>query len=254
MPTPLQPVSIESVYENKAGARIPLPKRMAVAPPDVVAALAGLEADLANAGGKLALSDLFRSYDMQLASYMDYKSGKKTAFSPPPGGSLHEGGRAIDLSLDDLNMPLKKFWPIAAKRGFTPIISTPDSGASESWHFELRGSHTLVYAYYKAGKAKNFDSPYKAMAASAIVSAGVKVDAFTNQLGAYIQSGLIRLGHDPKGLDGGIGPNTRKALTQAGIEDADLDQLVAAVDAKLQAKFPQEFFASKIFPGDEAFS
>jgi len=37
------------------------------------------------------LSDLLRSYDMQLQAHLDYTSGKKSAFSPAPGGSMHEG-------------------------------------------------------------------------------------------------------------------------------------------------------------------
>jgi hypothetical protein len=41
---------------------------------------------------------------MQLQSHLDWKTGKKSAFSPPPGGSLHEAGRALDLDLDSLGM------------------------------------------------------------------------------------------------------------------------------------------------------
>ena len=61
--------------------------------------LYGIRDELQAQGGKLELSDLFRSYDMQLQAHLDYTSGKKKAFSPPPGSSMHESGRAFDVDL-----------------------------------------------------------------------------------------------------------------------------------------------------------
>ena len=180
---------------------------------------------------------------MQLGSHMDWKSGKKKAFSPPPGGSLHEGGRAIDLDLGAMKISLAAFWIIAAKNGLTPIIATPTKGVSESWHFECRGSHTLVHAYYKAGKGSNFDKPYQAMAASAIVSVGVRLDQFNDgQDMAYVQSGLIRLGQAIGNMDGDIGPQTRNGLAALGISTASVGDMIAGIDQALQVKFPIEFF------------
>ncbi|NBW06691.1 MAG: hypothetical protein EBR82_01540 [Caulobacteraceae bacterium] len=256
MPTPMRPVIVQSIYEANA-VPMPLPGRMAKCPPDVVAAINALAADCIKAGGgsRLVLSDLFRSYDMQLAAHMDYVKKRKKAFSPPPGGSLHEGGRALDLDLKALKMSLATFWPLAAKHGFTPIIDKPNANQSEAWHFEKRGSHTAVYDFYKAGKAKNFDSPYKAMAASAIVSIGVRVDVFgDHQFEAYIQSALIRLGQNPGGMDGAIGPRTRLALQALGITGGSTADLVAAVDAKLQEAFPEEFFDAKASAEEHAFA
>lgn len=240
--TPLLNIVIASIYKSN-GVAMPLPKRMAQCTPDTKMALAKAAAEVKAKGGALVLSDLFRSYDMQLGSHLDYVSGKKKAFSPPPGGSLHEAGRAFDLDLGALKMSLADFWAIAARTGLTPIIDTPNARQSEAWHFECRGSHTIVYDYYKAGKGTNFDKPYQAMAASAIVSIGVKVDKFgTGQRDAYIQSGLIRLGHQLGNLDGQIGPKTNNALTAAGIGQLSPDDTVAALDHLLQQKFPQEFF------------
>ena len=247
MRTPLLPITFPSIYES-GGVKVPLPRRMAVCTPDMKAALFKTAQDLREAGGKLVLSDLFRSYDMQLGSHMDWKSGKKKAFSPPPGGSLHEAGRGFDLDLTSMKINLADFWTLAARNGIVPIIAEPKKNVSESWHFECRGSHSLVQAYYKAGKGSNFDKPYQAMAASAIVSVGVKVDKFAavanGQEAAYIQSGLIRLGKDIGNMDGAIGKKTRDGCTALGIGIGSLEEMMTGVDQALQAKFPGEFFDS----------
>ena len=240
--TPLVRIVVPSIYVSH-GVAVPLPARMAQCTADTKFAVGEVAAALKAKGGALVLSDLFRSYDMQLGSHMDYVSGKKSAFSPPPGGSLHEAGRALDLDLGALAMPLAKFWKLANKFGLTPIIDAPDAGAKEAWHFECRGSHTIVYDYYKAGKGDNFSKPYQAMAASALVAVGVKAEKFgTGQRDAYSQSGLIRLGFELGNLDGQIGPKTRDATTAAGIAGFSPADTVSALDNLLQQKFAGEFF------------
>lgn len=241
MATPLPAITILSIYLNN-GERMPLPKRMARATPDMTSAIQAAGAALEAQGGHLYLSDLFRSYEMQLQSHLDWKTGKKKPFSPPLGGSLHEAGRSMDLDLAGLKIKLADFWPIARAHGLTPIIREPISGASESWHFDCRGSHELVYQYYKAGKGNNFDKPYVAMAASAILSIGVNVDKFgSKQNEAAIQSALIRLGHDIGNIDGAIGQKTKAGLTQEGIALADSTTMLTALEEKLKVKFPEEF-------------
>src|SRR6185436_4018048 len=136
-----------------------------------------LTATMAGTGNALVLSDLYRSFDMQMQSHLDFVNKKKKAFSPPPGGSLHEAARALDLDLGRIEaMGLKGFWPLAASEGLLPIIDKPDKTKSEAWHFDCRGSHQKVYDHYQAGRATNFEKPYAAMAASAIVSTGQKVE------------------------------------------------------------------------------
>ena len=147
-----------SIYEIN-GQRVLMPERMARLTPDMKKARYGIRADAEAAGGKFALSYLFRSYDMQLQAHLDFSSGKKRAFSPPPGGSLPESGRAFDVDLKGLNMPLANFWQIAQRIGGLPIIAEPNPKASEAWHFECRGSHQIVYDYYQAGKGANFSNP-----------------------------------------------------------------------------------------------
>ncbi|HEX4302808.1 MAG TPA: hypothetical protein VHZ78_08440 [Rhizomicrobium sp.] len=237
--SPLLPITIDSIYKHA-----PLPPRLAKCTPDMYAAAFALKAELRTIHSDLVLSDMFRSYDMQHQANLDYVNKKKTAYSPPAGGSMHEAGRAIDLDLEFIKaMGLTKFWPIAAKHGFTPILDAPDITKNEAWHFDCRGSHQLVYDYYKAGKGDNFKSPYTAMAASGIVSLGQPVDALGKDVkSAYIQSGLIRLGQTIGDLDGSIGAKSRDGLTALGVDPKGaVDDIAAAIDALLQKAFPQEF-------------
>jgi len=225
------------------GQRVPMPERMARVTADTKKALYGIRGELQAAGGKLALSDLFRTYDMQLQAHLDFSSGKKKAFSPPPGGSMHEAGRAFDIDLDAMKVSLPTFWEIAQRWGVKPIIAAPERGKNECWHFECRGSHQRVYDHYQAGKGTNFAKPGEAMAASAIVSVGLPHDRFKGKEdAAYLQSGLIRLGHDVGNIDGDIGPKTLAKLASLGISGDTLAAQASGLDALLQQQFPEEFF------------
>ena len=249
MKSPLIAIDILSIYNNKQGALVPLPSGMARCTPDTHLAIIHIAADLADAGGRLILTDLFRNHDMQARSHHDYVTGKKKAFSPPPGGSFHEAGRAFDLDLHSIKIPLAEFWQIAAKYGVLPIIKQPNVNASEAWHFDCRGSHQLVYKYYKDGKANNF-KPYEAAVTSAILSVGVVADRFgSNQKQAAIQSCLIRLGKQVGNMDGQIGPRTRRALEELSISFSvdDLDGILIQLENRLEQEFPAEFKALTTF-------
>jgi hypothetical protein len=243
MKTPLVPIDIISIYKNSQGYPVPLPTRMAKCTPDTFNAIMSISKDLTAAGGKLILSDLFRSYDMQAQAHQDYVSGKKPANSPAPGGSFHEAGRAFDLDLDAMKIKLSDFWKIAEKYGMLPIIDQPNTSKNEAWHFDCRGSHQIVYKYYADGKGKNF-TPYKAAAASAILSIGVHVDDFgDNQIQATIQSCIIRLGKNIGNIDGLIGRNTQKALSELAItyDTSKLPDILNQLENLVQKKFPIEF-------------
>jgi hypothetical protein len=217
MKTPLMPIQIKSIYKN-GDQNIMLPARMAKCTPDTYNAIMSIKDELQKVGGELVLSDLFRSYDMQYQAHLDYKTGKKKAFSPPPGVSMHESGRSMDIDLSKIKISLKEFWVIAEKYGFYPVIKTPNSKLSEAWHFDCRGTHGLVYDYYKNGKGNNMP-PYTAMAVSAILAIGVPVDRFAGRNDeAFIQSSLIRLGFDIGNIDGFIGPKTKDALRKLRVE------------------------------------
>ncbi len=243
MKTPLISLSIISIYKNHLGDQLPLPPRMARCTPDTYTAIFNITSELAPNGGRLILSDLFRSYDMQAQSNSDYLSGKKKAFSPPPGGSFHEAGRAFDLDLGAIQIQLSDFWNIAAKYNVLPIIPKPKPNVSEAWHFDCRGSHQIVYQYYADKKGNNFQ-PYTAAAASGILSIGVHVDSFgDNQIQALIQSCLIRLGKEIGNIDGLIGRKTHQAIDELGItfDLNNIDEMLLQLENMVQQKFPNEF-------------
>ena len=212
MPTILASIAVQSIYANSSGKLANLPSRMARCPPDTKAAILALVDEVRAAGGTLQLSDLFRSVDMQFQAHLDFVTRKKKAFSPAPGGSMHEGGRAFDIDLKALRIPLARFWELARKYGVMPVIASPNPRTSEAWHFDHPGSHQLVREYYAAGKGSNL-KPYTAMAVSAILAIGETVTFVKGkEMQALVQSCLIRLGHSIGNIDGDFGPMTRGVL------------------------------------------
>jgi hypothetical protein len=231
--TPLIPITVASIYNHAA-----LPARMAKCTPDTAVALQGVVDDLRARGHDLRLSDLFRSYEMQRQAHLDFVEKRKTAFSPPAGGSMHEAGRAMDIDLSSMGVTLKEFWAIADAHGFFPIIDAPIPSRSESWHFDCRGSHHAIYQYVRSGKAGAAIAPYTQMAMSGILAIGVQVDALPDMTVGALQSALIRLGGDPGRIDGVMGDRTLSAMRDAGL---DPDDPLGAAGLMLKQKFPAEF-------------
>jgi hypothetical protein len=211
---------------------------MARCTPDTALAIEQVSGDLQTLGHSLRLSDLFRSYAMQREANLDYVEGRKKAYSPPPGGSMHEAGRAMDIDLSSIGVPLAQFWDIAKRRGFSPIIDAPIVGRSESWHFDRRGSHHAVYAYVMQGNAGASIAPYKQMAHSAILAIGVQVDELPDQSTAWLQSALIRLGFDPGRIDGVMGERTLAAMREAGVDPDDPE---GSLSPRLKERYPEEY-------------
>tara|TARA_B100000745_G_scaffold260175_1_gene183712 strand:- start:309 stop:857 length:549 start_codon:yes stop_codon:yes gene_type:complete len=145
---------------------------------------------------------------MQMKAHRDYTEGRKKAYSPPPGSSFHEAGRAFDLSLEDLRPLggnfLEKFWVMAAKYGVVPIISEPNSRKSEAWHFECRGEFQTVREL----------QGYKAAVRAAILDIGVDIREVRDDHAAWIQGQILAYGIDIGPVDGIIGPATKKAIRQ----------------------------------------
>ena len=244
MKCPLIPINILSFYKDETGASIPLPARMAKCTPDTHRAITSLEKSLAEKGGELILSDLFRSYAMQDKAFCDHIANSRRPYSPPPGESFHEAGRAFDIDINAIKNPLIEFWRMAAKVGVVPIIKQPKAHLSEAWHFECRGSHQLLYNYFASRGGRRFGSAYREAVSSAILSIGVNVDSFNDQLvEATIQSGLIRLGKDIGNLDGEIGPRSKAGLKELGLnyDVAGKKQILRAVEQLLERKFPAEY-------------
>ena len=249
MKTPQVEIDIQSIYRKvKDGPRVALPVRMAKPTPDTRDAILAIREEVRARGRDLVLSDLFRTHDMQFQAALDFESEKKQAFSPRPVGSMHEAGRAFDLSLAELKLnskkdpfSLKDFWDIAAKQGVFPIINKPDSSFSEAWHFDCPGSHKVVRDYYATFKGFGF-APYKIMAISGVLALGLPVDEFEErQKEATLQCGLIRLGCELGSVDGFIGKKTRAALEKVGLTLTTLDETLQAVEDLLQVTFPNEY-------------
>jgi len=203
----LKDIVVKSIY---GGA--PLPRRMATCSPDMAIAIAQLEQLIVDRGGSLVLSDLFRSHDMQLQARLDYTSGKKKAFSPAPGGSMHEAGRAMDIDIAALApLSLVDFWELSKPLGFCPIIAKPNPRESECWHFDFRGSFQKIYDYQV--KHPTGVTPYARMASLAILDQGITVyDLEPKRMEFLIQSALVRLDEDIWDIDGMIGPECMQSL------------------------------------------
>lgn len=224
----LVPIIIESVYPTKSNKKIDLPERLAKCTPDTARALYAIKDEVEAAGGILRLSDLFRSYEQQ-----DEAHKRQPRLSPAPGGSNHEAGRAFDIDLSVLGIPLHVFWSIGAAHGVTPIISTPNSRLKEAWHFECLGSHRRL---------RILGSKYPAL--SGILDLGLRVDKFPGSRRdiAWMQCALHRLGKNPGAIDGRWGPKSRTAAERALHESLTPYAIPTyEVDLLLKATFPEEY-------------
>lgn len=203
LPGKLLPVIVPSIYRNYQAN---LPDRMAWLTPDSAVALEALMAALKAAGGRLYLSDCFRGEMDQARARFDYLTGHgrlveratlirrypglkgydacnggkgKRAFSPEPGGSLHEAGRAIDVDMDParLGMDQRRFAVIAHDCGWRDIVhdnfGDPNKvDVTEEWHWEYPGEFRSVYdqALFESGDRRK---AYREMTGAAI--ADIKV-------------------------------------------------------------------------------
>lgn len=166
-PGALVPVIIPSIYKNYS---VNLPERMAWLQPHAAAALMELNQKLEEIGGKLYLSDCYRSSEDQAKAYIDYLSSccgnqsiighiiskfpslrkyqpkPKRAFSTPPGESFHEAGLAIDVdvSFKYMKVDQRKFAEIAWDCGWRDIVHKNFGNPKlvdvrEEWHWECLG-------------------------------------------------------------------------------------------------------------------
>lgn len=169
--------------------------------------------------GNLKITDLYRSWEVQSTNRKNYISGKKKAYVAKPGGSFHNAGRAVDISLEHLQFEgvdrddwLEVLWDIAIPLGFKPIIKIPDMDASEGWHLDWPGID-WIDAYKKL--------KYSEVAKCCVLDVGAW-DPSENKDKVerrFIQSQLIRIGYYEIGkVDGLIGPKTSKILRSLGLD------------------------------------
>lgn len=206
--TALVQANIMSIYKDKTGSNLPLPLRLNQFTPDTMRGVGQFRSALRARGGDLLLSDGHRTYDAQHQAHLDYVSHKKQAYSPAPGGSFHEAGRAIDLDLNSLRIPLIDCWHIVIPLGWFPIIKTPDTKLAESWHFEYRGPFQAFVQKYG----------YRTGAKAAIADIGQQVDEDPGKNAIMqLQWQLLRLNYldCPDPIDGQRGHSTELAINEA---------------------------------------
>lgn len=171
-------IKVKGIYRTGDGL---LPPHMAQLTPDAAAGLEAVRLEIEKLGGNFRLSDCYRSSEMQRRAYEDWKQGRKKAYSPPPGNSMHEAGRAVDLDLAALIHPpsvirgyacLSEFDVrlVFEKHGWTFIAEAGNPhqvDVSESWHIEFRGRFQQTYneALARTGDHKR---AYGAMVKAAI--------------------------------------------------------------------------------------
>ncbi len=126
-------VRVPSIYGYKGKD---LPRRMAKLVRPAAIALQHVYEDIVREGGHLYISDMFRSADQQQKAHEDWKTGKKSAYSPPSCHSVHEAARAIDIDAFDTVIGHKRVREILNHRGWVHIVDTL-TGA-ECWHYEYR--------------------------------------------------------------------------------------------------------------------
>ena len=98
---------------------------------DAAAAWFQMRDAAAAAGVQLVVNDAFREMAAQQAFYADLLAGKRTDPVAAPGWSLHQSGRALDLSTE--RGTNAAFWWLTANAGQFGFKRTV---ATEPWHWE----------------------------------------------------------------------------------------------------------------------
>lgn len=162
--TKLVYVPVKGIYKTADGL---LPNRMSWMAPDAAAAFRAADAEFVSLGLPMRYSDCFRDRIMQMNAWADHqlylKSGGKegkAAYSPPPGFSMHESGRARDYdatvfadpafakTLKEKKLDQRTVVEVYRKYGIVGIVDVGDPvrvDRSEEWHFEFRGEFQQVY-------------------------------------------------------------------------------------------------------------
>lgn len=207
----LTKIKVRDVYEQSEY----LPERMAKLIPRAWESLQKVIEDVEDYGGNIRLSDAFRDNRSQMKAHLDYKMGRKEQYSPPPGLSMHEAGRAIDIDwrYESLGLKQTKIAEILREHGWNSIVShfgdPTKVDVKEEHHWEYREGLEEIYDEYG----------YKDMAEYAIK----QVDNFPDEEmmeESYseavkdAQKLLEDIGIDPGPVDGVFGPKTERAILE----------------------------------------
>ena len=227
-------------HQHRLHLQGPLPHRLAQCTPDTKAAIEAVARDLAGLGFGIRLSDLFRSHDMQAQSHADFVEGRKKAFSPPPGGSLHEAGRAMDIDLSSIGVPLPQVLGdrqgarLHARSSTRRIRTGRNPGTSIVAAVTTRYTSTC-----RPGRRAPCSRPIRRWRRARLLAIGVKLDVIPAQeRRRSCKPALIRLGFDPGRIDGVQGNRTMRALEAAG---ADLHDPITWLSEALRKMYPAEY-------------
>jgi hypothetical protein len=133
-------VKVPGIYGKKGD---PLPARLAKIVRPAAQSLQQVYSRIVAEGGHLYISDMFRSANDQQRAHEDWKSGRKSAYSPPSCSSVHEAARAIDIDAFDTGIGHKRVREILKSFGWVEI--TPSLTGSECWHYEFREPRWETY-------------------------------------------------------------------------------------------------------------
>jgi hypothetical protein len=204
-------IKVEDIYEGTDY----LPDRMAKLIPEAWESLQKVISDVEEYGGNFRLSGAFRTNRQQMKAHLDYKMGKKNQYSPPPGTSMHEAGRAIDIDwrYESLGLKQTKVAEILRDHGWNSIVDSfgdpTKYDIKEEHHWEFRDGLNDIYK--KHG--------YNGMVEWAIKQVGNYPNKqFMEKSFAFAvkdaQQLLDDIGIDPGPIDGVYGPKTERAVRE----------------------------------------
>jgi hypothetical protein len=183
----------------------PLPRRMARLVRPAARALRKAYRDIVREGGHLYISDMFRSARQQKKAHEDWKSGRKSAFSPPACSSVHEAARAVDIDAFDTGIGHKRVREILNAHGWVNIVETLTG--KECWHYEYRGKR-----WEQFHSENGYAAMARAMKAEIGNFAGLGAARRDEQETEWLQKSLNRLLGTRLVVDGRFGEKTRRVV------------------------------------------
>jgi murein L,D-transpeptidase YcbB/YkuD len=183
----------------------PLPARMAKLVREAAEALQKVYEQVSAEGGHLYISDMLRSATMQQKAHEDWKSGRKSSYSPPACSSVHESGRAIDIDAYDTGIGHKRVREILNANGWTNIVQTLTG--KECWHYEFRDEKWEEYR-----KKYGYKAMARAMKEEIGNLAGLKQAKREEKGMKWVQEALNKVMGTRLVIDGVFGAKTKAVV------------------------------------------